>query len=118
MNLTDVIAIWDELHVKDVGELGYCDLQTAIEKVVGIHNNVDSSQPDTYPEQPMTGNHATPTGTVHGTRLGKWTPRPGTQHVVYDCGIGWLIQDRLTKGDVTCKRCLVARARAGKGKKK
>jgi len=40
MNLTDVIKVWDELHVKDTGELGYSDLEKAIEKVVGIRNNV------------------------------------------------------------------------------
>lgn len=40
MNLTDVIKVWDELHIKDTGELGYPDLEKAIEKVVGIRNNV------------------------------------------------------------------------------
>ncbi len=45
MKLTDVIKVWDELHAKDVGELGYCDLQVAVERVVGIENDVDSSQP-------------------------------------------------------------------------
>jgi hypothetical protein len=45
MKLTDVIKVWDELHVKDTGELGYCDLESAIEKVCGVDNDVDASQP-------------------------------------------------------------------------
>lgn len=45
MKLTSVIAVWEELHVKDVGELAYCDLQDAIEKVDGIENDINSSQP-------------------------------------------------------------------------
>jgi len=40
MKLTEVIAVWDILHVKQTGELGYCDLEEAIEKVVGIENDV------------------------------------------------------------------------------
>ena len=40
MELTNVIKIWDELHVKDTGELGYCDLEAAIEQVIGIENDV------------------------------------------------------------------------------
>ena len=49
MKLTDVIKVWDELHVKDVGELGYSDLDKAIEKVVGIENDVNSSLPNRPP---------------------------------------------------------------------
>ncbi len=44
MKLTEVIAIWDILHVKDVGDLGYCDLQAAIEEVAGIENDVPGAQ--------------------------------------------------------------------------
>lgn len=40
MKLTDVIEIWGKLHVKDTGELGYCDLEAAIEGVVGVENDV------------------------------------------------------------------------------
>ncbi len=40
MKLTDVIAVWDLLHVKDTGELGYCDLEHAIEEVVGVEDDV------------------------------------------------------------------------------
>ncbi|KKM77612.1 hypothetical protein LCGC14_1368280 [marine sediment metagenome] len=40
MKLTAVIEIWDELHTKDTGELGFCDLEKAIETVDGIENDV------------------------------------------------------------------------------
>lgn len=40
MRLTEVIAVWEELHQKNTGDLGYCDLEHAIEKVVGIQNDV------------------------------------------------------------------------------
>ena len=51
MKLTEVIKVWDELHVKDTGELGYCDLEKAIEKVVGIRNDVPGcSSPNTEKE--------------------------------------------------------------------
>lgn len=40
MKLTDVIAIWNILHVKNTGDLGYCDLQAAVDEVVGIENDV------------------------------------------------------------------------------
>lgn len=40
MKLSDVIKIWEELHVKDTGELGFCDLQDAIEKIEGIENDI------------------------------------------------------------------------------
>ena len=43
MKLTEVIAIWDELHNKHVGDLGYPDLERAVEKVVGIEDDVDLS---------------------------------------------------------------------------
>ena len=38
MKLQEIIDVWDELHVKDTGELGFCDLANAVEKVVGITN--------------------------------------------------------------------------------
>ena len=40
MKLTEVIAIWENLHRKDTGELGYCDLEKAIEQVEEIVNDV------------------------------------------------------------------------------
>lgn len=39
MTIQELIDVWDELHVKDTGELGFCDLVNAVEKVVGITNN-------------------------------------------------------------------------------
>lgn len=45
MKLTDVIKIWDELHVKDTGETGFCDLDKAIETVVGVENDVPGCPP-------------------------------------------------------------------------
>lgn len=40
MKLSSVIAIWEILHSKDTGELGYCDLEKAIEQSVGIENDI------------------------------------------------------------------------------
>lgn len=48
MKLTDVIKIWDEIHVKNTGDIGFCDLEKAIEKIVGIENNI----PCCCPKQP------------------------------------------------------------------
>ena len=31
IKLTELIAVWDILHVKDVGEIGFCDLDSALE---------------------------------------------------------------------------------------
>ena len=42
MKLSQVIAIWDLLYVKDIG---YCDLEKAIDKVVGVENDVCANQP-------------------------------------------------------------------------
>ena len=39
MTLKELIAVWEELNVKDTGELGFCDLANAVEKVVGITNS-------------------------------------------------------------------------------
>lgn len=56
MNLTDVIAVWDILvaHVKDLGDLGFCDLQDAIDSVVGVVNDVPGGQPASYRKPPET----------------------------------------------------------------
>ena len=40
MKLSDIIAIWDILHVKDVGETGFCDLADAIKQIVGEENDI------------------------------------------------------------------------------
>ena len=45
MKLTDVIAVWDILHVKDTGDIGFCDLDAAIDKVCGVVNDVPGCQP-------------------------------------------------------------------------
>lgn len=48
MKLTDVIKIWEILHVYDTGELGYADLENAIEEVgIDIENDVPGCQPST-----------------------------------------------------------------------
>jgi len=40
MRLSDVIKIWDILHVKDVGELTFTDLDNAIDATCGVENDV------------------------------------------------------------------------------
>jgi len=58
MYLTDIIKIWEELHVKDTGEIGFCNLEEAIDKICGVRNDIDASiqktndKPD-YPDRPM-----------------------------------------------------------------
>jgi len=42
IKLTKVMEIWDELHAQDTGDIGFCDLEQAIEKVVGVENDVPS----------------------------------------------------------------------------
>lgn len=46
MKLSEVVKLWDILHIKDTGELEYCDLEKAIEKITGIEydiiGNIDS----------------------------------------------------------------------------
>ncbi len=44
MKLTEVIAVWDILHLKPMEDRWYCDLQDAIEEVVGIENDVPGTQ--------------------------------------------------------------------------
>ena len=55
MKLTEVIAVWDVLHVKETGELGYCDLERAIEEVVGIENDVPGDPPQVLEEPSDSG---------------------------------------------------------------
>jgi len=45
MKLTKVIEVWDKLHIKDTGDIGFCDLEKAIDEVIGIGNNVPQDQP-------------------------------------------------------------------------
>ena len=40
MKLSEVIEVWELLHSRDTGEVGYCDLEHAIESVVGIENDI------------------------------------------------------------------------------
>jgi len=42
IKLTKVMEIWDELHTRDTGEIGFSDLEQAIEKIVGVENDVPS----------------------------------------------------------------------------
>ncbi len=51
VKLSDVIAIWEEIHGKDCGELGYCDLEKAIEKVIGVFDDVSGQCRDFPPMQ-------------------------------------------------------------------
>jgi len=44
MKLSDVIKVWDILHVRDTGELGFCDLERAIDAVVGTQNDCKNLQ--------------------------------------------------------------------------
>ncbi len=44
--LTEVIKVWEILHVKDVGEIGFCDLVSAMEEVgIKIINDIPGHQP-------------------------------------------------------------------------
>lgn len=46
VRLTELIKVWDILHVKDTGEIGFCDLDNALQKAgVIIHNDVSGCQP-------------------------------------------------------------------------
>ena len=45
MKLTKIIAIWDILHKKGTGELGFSDLLGAIEGIEGIENDISPEQP-------------------------------------------------------------------------
>lgn len=43
MKLTDVMRVWDLIHGKDTGDLGFSDLEQAIDQVIGIRNNVPNA---------------------------------------------------------------------------
>lgn len=45
MRLSDVIKVWDVLHVKDTGDIGFCDLEKALDKTVGVENDIDPAPP-------------------------------------------------------------------------
>ena len=39
MKLSDVIKVWDFMHLKNISDLGFCDLEKAIDQVVGVEND-------------------------------------------------------------------------------
>lgn len=50
MKLTDVIAVWDILRAEDSSDVGFCnldfcDLEKAIDKVVGVKNDICVNTP-------------------------------------------------------------------------
>ena len=40
VKLSEVIEMWDKLHLKDTGEIGFCDLERAIDEVIGVENDI------------------------------------------------------------------------------
>jgi len=44
MKLSDVIKVWDLIHVMDLGDLGFCDLDKAIDRVTGVENDIVGPQ--------------------------------------------------------------------------
>jgi len=49
--LTEALNIWEELHVKNTGEIGFCDLEKALDNVIGVENNIGMYQPKIAPKQ-------------------------------------------------------------------
>ena len=46
MKLSELIKAWEILHVKDTGEIGFCDLDHALEEAgVVIVNDISRCQP-------------------------------------------------------------------------
>jgi len=45
IRLTEIIELWEILHVKDTGELGYCDLEQAVDQVLSVQNDVTGYNP-------------------------------------------------------------------------
>lgn len=44
MKLSNVINVWDVLHTKDTGELGFEDLVAALSEIVGVQNDLSIAQ--------------------------------------------------------------------------
>ena len=42
MKLTEVIEVWDMIHTDDIG---FCDLEKALDEVVGVENDIIQQQP-------------------------------------------------------------------------
>ena len=40
VKLSDIIKIWDILHIENTGDIGFCDLEKAIDEVVGVENDI------------------------------------------------------------------------------
>lgn len=45
MKLSNVINVWDVLHIKDTGDICFEDLVGAITEIVGVQNDIPSNQP-------------------------------------------------------------------------
>ena len=45
MKLSQLIALWDILHRGNTGDIGFCDLVDAVEKVVEVENDISPCQP-------------------------------------------------------------------------
>lgn len=46
MKLSEVLAVWDIIDVKPRADLGLCDLEAALDEVVGIENDIPQEQPE------------------------------------------------------------------------
>ena len=41
IKLTELIKVWDILHIRDVGDMGFCDLDSALESAgITIINDI------------------------------------------------------------------------------
>lgn len=45
MKLSDIIKIWEIIHTRDTGDLGFCDLEKAIDEIVGVIDDISPCQP-------------------------------------------------------------------------
>ena len=48
IKLTEVIAVWETLHVLDTGDLGFCDLEKALDEAVGVVNDICPFTPEEF----------------------------------------------------------------------
>lgn len=49
MRLSELVKMWDILHQRDTGALGFCDLVDAAEMVVEVENDLLFPQPTLPP---------------------------------------------------------------------
>ena len=40
MKLSELIRIWEKLHIKDTGDIGFCGLADVVEREVGLVNDI------------------------------------------------------------------------------